>query len=282
MRRDAVTNLGARVWVGEGLADLETARVAPHDHGFTVGDGCFEALRVLDGVPQAVTRHLARLQRSCRILGFAGPADALVRQAVAATIAANPGTGRLRLTVTAGPGPLGSGRWNDAPTLVIVAGPATVWPPVAKVAVCPWLRNDRAPSVGAKTTSYVDNVLALRWAKERDADEALFANTRGDLCEGTGSNVVLAVDGVLVTPPLSSGCLPGVTRDLLLEELGDLLVERDVPLAAVFEAPELFLTSATRDVQPIVELDGEPREPGPLTAVAAQALAAVWRRSSDP
>ena len=73
--------------------------------------------------------------------------------------------------------------------------------------------------------------------------------------------MVLAIDGVLVTPPLSSGCLPGVTRDLLLEELGDQLVERDVPLAAVYEAPELFLTSATRDVQPIVELDGEPREP---------------------
>lgn len=108
-------------------------------------------------------------------------------------------------------------------------------------------------------------------------------NTVGNVCEGTGSNVFLALDGRLVTPPLSSGCLPGVTRALLLEELGGLAVEQDVALAQLSQADELFLTSATRDVQPVVSLDGEPFPgPGALTQQAAATLAAIWDRTTDP
>jgi len=123
-----------------------------------------------------------------------------------------------------------------------------------------------------KATSYGENVIAQRWAAERGCDEALFANTRGELCEGTGSNVFLVVDGVLRTPPLESGCLAGVSRELVCE-----LVDVDdapVPMAALGAATEVFLTSSTRDVQPVGLLDGLVL-PAPGTVTAA--VQAAWR-----
>ncbi|MBI5088736.1 MAG: aminotransferase class IV, partial [Actinobacteria bacterium] len=109
------------------------------------------------------------------------------------------------------------------------------------------------------------------------ADEAIFANTRGDLCEGTGTNIVLAVDGGVVTPTLASGCLAGVTRELLLEWLPE-LTERDVPIDVLAEAPEAFLTSTSRNVHPIARV-GETSlaaAPGPLTRHALE----VWERNA--
>ena len=109
--------------------------------------------------------------------------------------------------------------------------------------------------MGVKTISYGENVVALAYARERGAGEAIFANLAGNLCEGTGTNVFLAVGGRLVTPPLSSGCLAGVTRDLLLELLD--VVEDDLPLSALASADEAFLSSSTREVQPISAVDGQ-------------------------
>ena len=98
--------------------------------------------------------------------------------------------------------------------------------------------------------------MALAYAKERGAGEAIFGNLVGNLCEGTGTNVFVAVGSRLVTPPLSSGCLAGVTRDLLLELLD--VVEEDMPLSALASAREAFLSSSTREVQPISAVDGRP------------------------
>ena len=125
--------------------------------------------------------------------------------------------------------------------------------PTAAVCVVPWPRNERGAMAGIKTTSYAENVKALAYAKERGCTEALFETTTGLLCEGTGSNVFVGIDGRLLTPPLSSGCLAGVTRDLLLEVTD--AVEEDIPMAAFREADEVFLTSTGRDVQPVHRVD---------------------------
>jgi branched-chain amino acid aminotransferase len=181
---------------------------------------------------------------------------------------------RLRVTVTGGPSPYGSDRGASPPTVIVATAPLAQWPPTADVVTVPWTRNERAATAGLKTTSYADNVIALGYAHQRDAAEAIFANTRGELCEGTGSNVFLGVGGTLVTPPLSSGCLPGITRDLIIEWLGD-VVERDVPLDALAGADEAFLASSTRDVQPIRAVDGRELRavPGPLTQRASEVFA---------
>ena len=114
---------------------------------------------------------------------------------------------------------------------MVALAPMASWAPTAKVVVVPWTRNERAATAGLKTTSYADNVVALAHAKARGATEALLMNTAGLLCEGTGSNVFVVLDGELVTPPLSSGCLAGVTRALVIEWTG--AVERDVSPSAL-------------------------------------------------
>lgn len=286
-----------KVWIGSssgddagglrgGLVGQDEARVSAFDHGLTVGDGVFETCKVVGGTPFALTRHLARLASSARGLGLPVPEEQGVRAAVAELLAqpeAARGDHRLRITWTGGPSPLGSERGHAGCTLVVAAAPATVWPETADVATVPWTRNEHSAVAGLKTTSYADNVVALAHAKARGASEALFANTAGMLCEGTGSNVVLALDGELVTPTLASGCLAGVTRALVLE--WSAVVERDVPMSALAQAQEVFLTSSTRDVQAVGSVDGHPvgdGKPGPLTREVAAAFAARSAADVDP
>jgi branched-chain amino acid aminotransferase len=276
-----------KVWVDGAVVEADQARVSVFDHGLTVGDGVFETAKVVDGVPFALTRHLDRLASSARGLGLTPPGDGALRDAVGAALAANAdavaaGPLRLRITLTGGTSPLGSDRGQAGPTLVVALAPLTAWAPTAKVVVVPWTRNERAATAGLKTTSYADNVVALAHAKVHGGSEAVLANTAGMLCEGTGSNVFLVLAGELVTPPLSSGCLAGVTRALVLEWTG--AVERDVPLGALLEADEVFLTSSTRDVQAVhaVGDDAYPDAPGPLTRQAAATFAERSAADVDP
>jgi branched-chain amino acid aminotransferase len=271
-----------KAWFADGLVDVGTSGVALDDHGLTTGDGCFETLKVLDGTPFALTRHLRRLRRSCAGLGIDAPDDDLVREACAAVVAANgPQVGRIRVTVTAGRAPLGSGRGATGSTLAVLTGPAARWDPTTAVAVCPWVRNERSAVAGLKTTSYAENVVALAWANERGCSEALLANTRDELCEGTGTNVFVVLDGHLVTPPLDSGCLSGITRELLLEIVD--AREASIPIERLADATEAFLTSSTRDLQPIHRLDEHDMPaPGPRTAAARSAWRDLEAANLDP
>jgi len=271
------------VWVGERLWSEDEARISPFDHAVLTGDGVFETLKVAAGRPFAMRRHLERLARSAAGLGLTVPELGLVRRAAQEVLAANGVTdGRLRITLTGGPAPLGSERGETGPTLIVAAGPQAPWPPTADVAVCPWPRNDRGALVGLKTVSYAENVVALQWARGRGAGEAVFANLTGRLCEGTGTNVFVGSGGRLLTPPLSSGCLGGVTRQLLLE-LG-VAEEADLPVSALADSDEAFLTSSTREIQPVGAVDGKalPAAPGPLTQKAVDAWGDLCARNPDP
>lgn len=276
--------LGAlAVWIDGGLVDPDRATVSAFDHGLTVGDGVFETLRVYRGVPFALRRHLDRLATSAAGLGLDLPPRSVLEGAVAEVLeAAGMAEARLRLTVTGGPAPLGSGRGTVGPTLIVAASALQLFAPTAAVATVIWPRNERSPVAGCKTTSYAENVVALAAAQQAGASEAIFANTRGELCEGTGSNVVVAYGGRLVTPPLSSGCLAGVTRALVLEVCD--VVEDCLPLGALAEADEAFLTSTTREIQPINTVDGRMLRavPGRLTAPAMEAFKALVARDLNP
>jgi branched-chain amino acid aminotransferase len=263
-----------RAWVnGEILSDAAGPAVSVTDHGLTVGDGVFEAIKVVDGQPFALTRHLERLARSAAGLGLPAVDDGAVRRGVDAVLEGKPlPLGRIRITFTGGPAPLGSGRGDDDPTLVVVAASMAPAPPTTAVATVPWPRNERGALAGLKTTSYAENVVALARAHEQGASEAVFANLAGHLCEGTGSNVFYVVDGELRTPTLESGCLAGVTRALLLEWFGGR--EVDEPIEVVRGASEVFLVSTTRDVQGVTRWDDlELPAPGPVTSEAL----ACWR-----
>jgi len=267
------------LWLNGAMVSNSEARISPSDHGFLVGDGVFETLRVYSGVPFAWNRHRLRLEHSAAALGLTLPSDEILRSAANDVIAMNalPDC-RMRVTITGGESSLGSDQSASAPTAVIAIGPLTDWPLTASVVTVQWTRNERGATAGLKTTSYAENVRALTFAKQHGASEAIFANTRDELCEGTGSNVFLLQDGVLVTPPLSSGCLAGVTRALVIElaeSLGIPCEERDLPLAALAGASEAFLTSSTREMQAIGTLDGVSlaSAPGPITL----RLQSAWR-----
>jgi len=271
------------VWINGDLVDSTDATVSVFDHGLTVGDGVFETLKTHGGRPFAARRHLERLAASAAGLGLDAPAADVLRAAMAEVAEANAlGDAVIRITLTGGLGPLGSGRGTSGITLIVAAAPLAPWPASTGVAVVPWPKNERSAVAGLKTTSYAENVVALAWAHEHGAGEALFLNLAGNVCEGTGSNVFVALDGRLVTPPLSAGCLAGVTRALLVESCA--VTEYDLTLADLERATEAFLTSTTREVQPISDIDGRPLSaaPGPLTQEAADAFAALVAAVHDP
>lgn len=277
--------MAEQVWLDGDLVAADAATVSVFDHGLTVGDGVFETLKAVDGVPFAARRHLERLRRSAYGLGLElSWSDDDLRRAMAAVLGTRPASERLarvRITVTGGPAPLGSDRGTEPATVIVAAG--SLSEPQEATAVCtvPWPRNERSAVAGLKTTSYAENVVALAYAKERGCTEALYATTTGLLCEGTGSNVFVVHEGRLVTPTLATGCLAGVTRGLVLECTD--AVEADLPVTALADAEEVFLTSTGRDVQAVRSVDGRDLgPPGPRTRAAAEAFAALAAADVDP
>lgn len=244
------------VWVNDSLVPSEFARVSVFDHGFTVGDGVFETMQVKTGFAFALTRHLKRLENSAKLLGLNCLDFNYLKTVVNEVIKMNTdlnGTGRLRVTLTSGDGPLGSDRNSEKPTLVVAMSQLPKWSQTAKVASVKIPRNQLSPLAGAKTTSYAENVLALATAKKLGADEAILPNLEENICEGTGSNFFAIINGQVVTPPLTSGCLGGITRELVCEWFD--CIEQDLPFSELSEIEAGFLTSTTRDVQPISEID---------------------------
>ncbi|MEV7971750.1 aminotransferase class IV [Cellulomonas sp. NPDC089187] len=278
-------------WVNGELVPAERATTSARDHGLVVGDGVFEAVKVVQGTPFALGRHLDRMTRSAAGMGLPGFDAERVRRAAEQVIDANRDLlvsdyDLLRITFTAGPGVLGSGRMApeaSTPTLVLGLTPGHDPDPQTGIVTVPYRRNEFGALTGLKTTSYGENVLALAAAHAVGAGEAVFANTQGRLCEGTGTNVFVVRDGQLCTPPLSAGCLAGITRALVLEWVG--AQEVDLPYDVLDTAEELFLTSTARDVQPVVAVDGRPvgdGTPGPVTRAAQAAFAAGQARYPEP
>ena len=276
------------VWIQVGeqaeLLDADQAMVSVFDHGITVGDGVFETLKVLGGEPLALTRHLHRLVRSCEVLGLHASNLDDIREAVGEVIRSEPEAsdlGRLRITCTGGAGPLASDRQDGSQTTIIALKSMQPWPATTSAVVVPWVRNERSAVTGAKTTSYAENVVALQWAHDRGFSEGLFVNTIGQISEGTGTNVFIIKGGDVMTPPVSSGCLAGITRELLLE--WGLATEAALSLEDLESADEVFLTSSTRDVHPVTKLgDRAWSEPGPETRFVAAQYIRTISQNIDP
>jgi branched-chain amino acid aminotransferase len=284
MRWVALALRPVAVWLNGALIPDDSARISVFDHGLVTGDGVFETIKVADGVPFALSRHLARLGRSAAGLGLPEPdLDAIRDGALAVIEVSQPSAlARMRITVTGGIAPLGSERGDSPVTAIVALGemqPAAPWVDVVTV---PWPRNEHGALAGLKTTSYGENVRALAHAQQNGGSEAIFANTAGNLCEGTGTNVFVVSQGRLLTPPLSAGCLAGVTRALVIEWSG--ASEQDLPLQALADADEAFLSGTTRDVQPIRCVDGRPlpAAPGPITRKAAEVFAMRAAETRDP
>lgn len=204
------------------------------------GQGVFETILVSNQVPLFLELHLDRLNNSRRILELETRGFPAMRGGIEQLLAAHhTNRGRLRITMFGG-----------VPEALLMMSLVDVnpWPSSASVIISPWTRNENSATAGAKSVSYAENALALKWAKDQDFSETLLFNSAGRVAEAATSNILIVVDGEVITPPLHSGCLAGITRGIALE-LG--VVEADIDANRLDRATAAALLSSTRGVQPI-------------------------------
>jgi len=246
-----------KIWLdGRLYDDPRQATIAGTDHGLLVGDGVFETLKVIEQGAFAISRHLNRMSRSAAALGLPPPDHALIREAIAAVLENRDfALGKLRITYTGGRGPLGSEAAYGPPTLMVALAPVNAAPPLTSIVTAPWRRNEHGALTGVKSTSYAENVRGLGYAVALGAGDAIFLNTADRVCEGTGTNIFLVFGDTILTPPLSSGPLAGITRELIME--WSPVEERELTLEQAKQADEVFLTSSMPDIQGVERWDDQ-------------------------
>ena len=266
------------VWLNGALVPQSAARLDPLAQAFLTGLGVYDTLLLRAGHPVFLTKHLRRLADGAARLDLPVPEAAVVESAIAALVSAHGLTeGRVRITLGAGPSPPDRPAADENITLITLArlSPVKV---SAALTITPFRRNEHSPLAGIKYTACAENVLAQRAAIAAGFDEALFLNTSGDVCEGAFSNVFLVCTGRVLTPPLTSGCLPGVMREVVLETCaarGIPAEEKPLAAASLREADEIFVTSSIRGIQPVHRLDGRMlAAPGRITAALISGLGA--------
>jgi branched-chain amino acid aminotransferase len=268
-----------KVWLEGRVVPLARACVPVCDHGFLYGDSVYETMRTFGGRLFRLQDHLRRLRSSAAGLrldvAWSDEDLAALLESFRAQLEGE--EHYLRLILTRGSADLGYD-WQPGqrPRLLILGGPFTPVPPevldrglrAATVSVPRSLPHPGMP--GLKTGNLLNLRLGHMEAREKGADEAIMLNLQGELAEASSSNLFLVLPGpVLATPSIESGCLPGVTRTVVLElarQDGMSVREERLPGGLLARAEEVFLTSTTRSIAPVACLDGRPLAcPGPVT-----------------
>ncbi len=285
--------MAATINVNGKIADQAHAVVSVFDHGFLYGEGVYETLRTYNRQPFLFERHMRRLRTSADMLALPIPiGDEEVRARFRETVAAAalPGEAYIRILVTRGVGELTyDPSACPTPTIVVIVKPHVNPPPEVfaagvKVALVPVMRNHPSSvSPLIKSNNLLNNALAMQQALRQGGFEGVMRNHRGELAELTQSNLFVVKNGAALTPPIDAGLLPGITREFLFE-LG---AEHGIPVreavlrdADLLGADEAFLTSTTRELVPIVQVDDRrigSGAPGPVT----QALLRHFRDAAD-
>ena len=255
--------MAEKVFLNDNLIDVGEARVYATDSGFLYGAGLFETMRSRNGVVFCLEDHLDRLSASARALSISYPYEkAYIREAIDRLLQANQlAEARLRLTLTNGP--LAQPEEQRKPTLLMTATAFRPYPPEyyqtgVLVILCPFRQNATDPTCGHKTTCYYPRLLALNLAHQKRAAEALWFTTDNRLAEGCVSNIFLVKNSILYTPPLETPVLSGIARktvrELAQQQSLD-VVEKDLFIADVLEADEIFLTNVIMEVLPVVGVE---------------------------
>lgn len=274
------------VYLNGSMVPPSRACVSAFDHGFLYGYGLFETMRAYHGKIFRLEDHLRRLRAAADTLGMSsGLADIDLARACADTLEANKlSDARLRLTVSRGE--VSSFPGADAPvkpTVLVTARAYTPLPPATyargyTAGIASLRRQSRSPLSGMKSTSYLLAVLARIEAEKAGRDEALLLNERDQIAEGSISNVFFVSGSTLLTPPLSSGILPGITRGVIMELavlLGVKVKEIDITLKQLKQFDEAFLTNSVMEIMPLV---GVRKQSGETVPVGSGKPGTVTRR----
>jgi branched-chain amino acid aminotransferase len=277
--------MAATVNVNGRVFDQEHAVISVFDHGFLYGEGVYETWRTYNGQPFLFDRHMKRLRNSAGMIAMAVPLtdeqlDARCRETIRAAGLGEPphGDAYVRMLVTRGTGELSYDPAGcPSPSIVVIVKPHVAPPPEiydrgVKVALVEIVRNHPGTvSPLIKSNNLLNNALAMQEAFRRGAFEGVMRNYRGELAEGTQTNIFIVKDGAALTPPLDAGLLPGITREFVFEiglQFGMPVREAVLHDADLFGADEAFLTSSTRELVPIVQVDDRrigTGAPGPVT-----------------
>jgi len=274
------------VYLNGSLIPRNQASISVLDYGFLFGYGLFETMRAYYGRVFRLDRHLDRLARSAEILGLPiGAVD--LEGAVMDTIRANElADARIRITVSSGEGGMVPDPSTcSQPTVLILAGhyrpyPEPVYQKGFRAVISSIHRNSQSLVPRLKSANFLESMLAKREARAASVDDALFLNEKGLLAEASTSNVFLVTNGILKTPGLESGILPGITREVILELASELDInafEQEVRLDELHRAEEVFLTNSMVEVMPLIEVNDRPIGSGKPGAITRN-LATAYRR----
>jgi len=290
--------MNAVVYVNGRISDAVTATVSVFDHGFLYGEGVYETLRTYLGRPFLVDRHMERLRNSAALMALEVPfPNATLSSVVQETMAAFPGLGEayIRILLTRGVGELTyKPSACPLPTLVVIVKPFPAQPEWTftdgiRVALVGVRRNHpQALNPMIKSNNLLNNALAMQEAYGRSAEEALMQNQAGEIVECAQSNFFVVRGGVVRTPPLSAGLLPGITRAFVMELAAQLRLrseEDTIRPADLAHVEEAFITGTTREVTPVVAVDTltiGAGTPGPVTRRLLEAFRARALDLSTP
>lgn len=274
--------MAATVNINGRVSGERDAAISVFDHGFLYGEGVYETMRTYSGRPFLYDRHMRRLRRSAEMIVLDVPFsdDELagrIRQTMTAA-GLNGSEAYIRVLLTRGIGDLTyDPKATPVPSVVIIVKPHLDPPPAAfergvKVCLSPILRNHpQSLNPMIKSNNLLNNALAMQEALRRGGTEAIMRNYRGELAECTQSNLFMVKNGLVLTPPLDAGLLPGITREFVMEIARGIGIDaREQPLREddLFGAAEAFLTSTTKELVPIVQVDDKrigTGMPGPVT-----------------
>jgi branched-chain amino acid aminotransferase len=264
-----------KVFLNNKLVDIDKAGISVTDSGLLYGAGLFETMRSYNGVVFSLRDHLDRLFFSANALSIKPPHRKFITEAIYQVLKANQLTdARLRLTLTGGP--MAYAEEERQPTLLITATkiqpyPAEYYTKGIQVVLCPFRQNTFEPICGHKTTSYFSRIMALKWAHQRGAAEALWFTIDNRMAEGCISNVFLVKDSALYTPPIETPVLAGVARKTVCQlaiKNSIELIEKNLYIDDCLSADEVFLTNVIMQIMPISSIEKHTvgkGKPGPIT-----------------
>lgn len=257
------------IYLNGELVEKEKAVISVYDHGFLYGDGVFEGIRMYSGTVFRLKEHIDRLYDSARsILLHIPHTPSEIEQIVVETLRKNEfyESGYIRLVISRGAGDLGlDPRKCHKPNVVVIAEQLSLFPKelyekgITMVTVPTRRNRPDILSPKVKSLNYLNNIMVKVEATNAGADEALTLNTEGYVAEGSGQNIFIVKNGVLLTPPSYVGALEGITRNAIIDlarEQGYVIKEEPFTRHDVYVADEVFLTGTAAEVIPVVKLDG--------------------------
>ncbi len=286
-----------KIYINGQYYGEEEAKISVFDHGLLYGDGVFEGIRAYNGRVFKLREHIKRLYDSAKVILLKIPLDpSAMIEAVLETCRQNElRDGYIRLIVTRGIGTLGLNPFKCRdPQIIIIAGSIQLYPPELyeqglRIVTVPTTRNHpNAVNPAIKSLNYLNNILAKIEAVTAGVEEAVMLNTEGYVAECTGDNIFIVKGKKLITPPISAGALPGITRTVVMElaqKEGMEVAEETLTRYDFYVADECFLTGTAAEIVPVTEVDRRPvgsGSPGPITRKLMEAYRKLTQTSGEP